>query len=223
MADFTIYIGNKTYSSWSLRGWLPLKQLGVPFDEVVIPLYVEGGKAAILAHSPSGKVPALRHRGRLVWDSLAICEYLAEQFPAAKLWPDEPGARATARAISAEMHSGLFNLRKELSMNLRRVIPGRVFTADAKSEIERVQQVWRDTRARHGQGGPFLFGAFTIADVVYAPVVTRFRTYEVALDPVCRAYADAVWNLPALQAWVKDARAETIVIEQFEYQPGGSV
>ena len=223
MADFTIYIGNRVYSSWSLRGWLTLKQAGVPFEEVMIPLYVEGGKAAILEHSPSGKVPALVHKGRTVWDSLAISEYLAEQFPAAKLWPGDPGARAAARSVSAEMHSGLFNLRKELSMNLRRIIPGRKFTPDARTEIERVKAIWRDCRARYGQGGPFLFGRFSIADAMYAPVVTRFRTYEVALDEECRRYADAVWNLPALQAWVSAAAKETIVIPQFEYEPGGSI
>jgi glutathione S-transferase len=223
MADFTIYIGNRVYSSWSLRGWLPLKQLGVAFDEVMIPLYVEGGKAAILEHSPSGKVPALRHRGRMIWESLAIGEYLAEQFPAAKLWPEYADARALARAVSAEMHAGFPNLRKELPMNLRRTVPGRVFTAEAKSEIERIKAIWREARVRFGGGGPFLFGSFTVADAMYAPVVSRFRTYEVELDAECRRYADAVWNLPAMQAWRDDAAKETIVIESFEYQPGGSI
>ena len=223
MADFTIYIGNRVYSSWSLRGWLPLKHLGVTFDEVMIPLYGAGSKQAILAHSPSGKLPALRHRDRLIWDSLAICEYLAAQFPAARLWPADPGTRAVARSVSAEMHSGLFNLRKELSMNLRRVIPGRKFTPDAFAEIERVKQIWRDCRERYGGGGSFLFGDFTVADAMYAPVATRFRTYEVTLDPQCQAYADAILNLPAVRAWIEAALKETIVIPQFEYEPGGSI
>jgi glutathione S-transferase len=223
MADFTIYIGNRVYSSWSLRGWLPLKHVGVAFDEVMIPLYIEGSKDTILRQSPSGKLPALHHQGRTVWESLAIGEYLAGQFPAAKLWPEDAGARAFARSVANEMHAGFGALRLELSMNLRHVIPGRRFTADALAQVERVKQIWRDSRARYGKGGPFLFGHFTIADAMYAPVVTRFRTYDIALDPVCAAYADAVWNLPAMQDWCEAAAQETIVIPQFEYEPGGSI
>jgi glutathione S-transferase len=223
MADITIYIGNRVYSSWSLRGWLPLKQLGVPFDEIMIPLYETGSKQLILKQSPSGKVPALHDRGRVVWESLAIGEYLAERFPAARLWPEDEGARAAARAVSAEMHAGFANLRRELSMNLRRIIPGRRFTADCLGEIERIKQIWRDCRARYGAGGPFLFGHFTIADAMYAPVVTRFRTYEVALDAVGARYAAAVWALPSMQAWREAAARETIVIDKFEYEPGGSI
>jgi glutathione S-transferase len=223
MPDFTIYIGNRVYSSWSLRGWLPLKHLGVPFEEVMIPLYVDGSKDAILRHSPSGKVPALHHQGRTVWESLAIGEYLAEQFPAAKLWPEDAGARALARAVSNEMHGGFANLRQELTMNLRRIVPGRRFTADALSQAERIKAIWRDCRARHGADGPFLFGHFTIADAMYAPVVARFRTYGIELDPVCEAYSDTVWNLPAMIAWCEAAAKETIVIDRFEYEPGGSI
>jgi glutathione S-transferase len=223
MPDFTIYIGNRVYSSWSLRGWLPLKHLGVPFEEIMIPLYGEGSKDAILRQSASGKVPVLHHGSRTVWESLAIAEYLAEQFPAAQLWPEEPGARALARAVSSEMHAGFANLRVELSMNLRRVIPGRRFSPDALAQIERIQAIWRDCRARHGMGGPFLFGKFTIADAMYAPVVTRFRTYEIELDAVAEAYSDAVWNLPAMIAWCEAAAKETIVIDKFEYERGGSI
>ena len=223
MADFTIYIGNRVYSSWSLRGWLPLKQLGVAFDEVAIPLYVDGSKDAILRQSPSGKVPALRHGDRTIWESLAIGEYLAEQFPSARLWPEDAGARALARSVSNEMHAGFAALRVELSMNLRRIIPGRRFSAEALAQVERVKAIWRDCRARHGAGGPFLFGHFTIADAMYAPVVTRFRTYEIALDPVCAAFADAVWKLPAMRAWCEAAAQEAIVIDKFEYEPGGSI
>lgn len=223
MADFTIYIGNRVYSSWSLRGWLPLKHLGVPFEEVMIPLYVDGSKDTILRQSPSGKVPALHHQGRTIWESLAIGEYLAEQFPAAKLWPEDPGARAFARSVSNEMHAGFGALRLELSMNLRRIIPGRRFSADALTQVDRVEEIWRDCRARYGNGGPLLFGHFTIADAMYAPVVARFRTYEISLDPVCAAYADAVWKLPAMQAWCDAAAKETIVIDKFEYEPGGSI
>jgi glutathione S-transferase len=223
MADITIYIGNRVYSSWSLRGWLPLKQIGVPFDEVIIPLYETESKHLILKQSPSGKVPALRHRGRIVWESLAIGEYLAEQFPAAGLWPEDDGARAMARSVSAEMHAGFPNLRRELAMNLRRTIPGRRFSAECRGEIDRVSAIWRDCRARRAEDGPFLFGGFSIADAMYAPVVTRFRTYEIPLDAVCAAYAAEVWNLPAMEAWVAAAARETIVIDKFEYEPGGSI
>ncbi len=223
MADFTIYIGNRVYSSWSLRGWLPLKHLGVPFDQVMIPLYVDGSKDTILRQSPSGKVPALHHRGRTMWESLAIGEYLAEQFPAAKLWPEDAGARAFARSVSNEMHAGFGALRLELSMNLRRIIPGRRFTADALAQVERIKQIWRDCRARYGKGGPFLFGPFTIADAMYAPVVARFRTYEIELDAACAAYAEAIWSLPAMISWCEAAAKETIVIDKFEYEPGGSI
>ncbi|HXE15820.1 MAG TPA: glutathione S-transferase family protein [Stellaceae bacterium] len=223
MADFTIYIGNRVYSSWSLRGWLPLKHLGVPFDEVVIPLYAEGSRDSILPRSPSGKVPALHHQGRVVWESLAICEYLAERFPNAHLWPEEPGARAFARSVSNEMHGGFREMRIELPMNLRRVIPGRRFSADALAQVERIKEIWRDCRARFGKGGPFLFGHFTIADAMYAPVVTRFRTYEIELDDICAVYADAIWSLPAMIAWCEAAAKETIVIDKFEYEPGGSI
>jgi glutathione S-transferase len=222
MPDFTIYIGNRVYSSWSLRGWLPLRHLGVTFEEVVIPLYIDGSKEAIRHQSPSGKVPALHHRGRVIWESLAIGEYLAEQFPAAKLWPDDADARALARAVSSEMHAGFSHLRSELAMNLRRVIPGRRFTPEALEQIERIKAIWRDCRSRFGENGPYLFGTFTVADAMYAPVVTRFRTYEIALDRVCAAYADAVWNLPAMQAWCDAAAKETIVIDKFEYEPSGS-
>jgi glutathione S-transferase len=222
MADFTIYIGNRVYSSWSLRGWLPLRHLGVAFAEVAIPLYVDGSKETILRQSPSGKVPALHHRGRVIWESLAIGEYLAEQFPAAKLWPDDADARALARAVSSEMHAGFGHLRGELAMNLRRIIPGRRFTPEALEQIERIKAIWRDCRGRFGENGPYLFGTFTIADAMYAPVVTRFRTYEIALDPVCAAYAQAVWNLPAMRAWCDAAAKETIVIDKFEYETGGS-
>lgn len=217
MADFTIYIGNRVYSSWSLRGWLPLKHLGVPFDEVMIPLYVDGSKDTILRQSPSGKVPALHHQGRTIWESLAIGEYLAEQFPAAKLWPEDPGARAFARSVSNEMHAGFGALRLELSMNLRRIIPGRRFSADALTQVERVEEIWRDCRARYGNGGPLLFGHFTIADAMYAPVVSRFRTYAVELEPEAQRYGEAVWALPALQEWAATARAEPMIIERWEF------
>lgn len=217
MAELTLYIGNKNYSSWSLRPWLALKQAGIPFDEIVVPLYRPESKAAILEFSPSGKVPALRRGELFVWDSLAICEYLAEAFPAARLWPGDPAARAAARAASAEMHSGFQALRAQLPMNVRAHLPGRPLSPEAAAEIARVAALWHDCRSRFAMGGgDFLFGAFTIADAMYAPVASRFRTYAVALPPDAQAYRDALLGLPAMQEWAAAARAEPWRVEAFE-------
>jgi glutathione S-transferase len=218
MSDYTLVIGNKNYSSWSLRPWLAMRQAGLPFREVRIPLYTPESKAQIRSYSPSGKVPCLVDGALAVWDSLAICEYLAERHPQAKLWPADPYARAVARSISAEMHSGFQNLRSNMSMNCRKRFPGMGRTVEVAGEIERVQRSWGEARAKHGASGPFLFGAFTIADAMYAPVVLRFRTYAVQLNPVCREYADAILALPAMQQWLADAEAETEVIAAFEPQ-----
>jgi glutathione S-transferase len=218
MSDYTLVIGNKNYSSWSLRPWLAMRQAGLPFREVRIPLYTPESKAQIRSYSPSGKVPCLVDGALAVWDSLAICEYLAERHPQAKLWPADPYARAVARSISAEMHSGFQNLRSNMSMNCRKRFPGMGRTVEVAGEIERVQRSWGEAREKHGAGGPFLFGAFTIADAMYAPVVLRFRTYAVQLNPVCREYADAILALPAMQQWLADAEAETEVIAAFEPQ-----
>lgn len=216
MSALTLVIGNKNYSSWSLRPWLALKQAGIPFAEERIPLYTPESKQRILARSPSGKVPAL-HDGELeVWDSLAICEYLAERHPAAGLWPAQAEARAVARAACAEMHAGFPELRGRMPMNLRRNLPGHGMTPEVAAEIARIVRLWRDCRGRFGAGGDFLFGGFTIADAFYAPVVLRFQTYGVALDPAARAYADAVLALPALRQWIAKARAESEVIPEFE-------
>jgi glutathione S-transferase len=218
MSDYTLVIGNKNYSSWSLRPWLAMRQAGLPFREVRILLYTPESKAQIRSYSPSGKVPCLVDGALAVWDSLAICEYLAERHPQAKLWPADPYARAVARSISAEMHSGFQNLRSNMSMNCRKRFPGMGRTVEVAGEIERVQRSWGEAREKHGAGGPFLFGAFTIADAMYAPVVLRFRTYAVQLNPVCREYADAILALPAMQQWLADAEAETEVIAAFEPQ-----
>jgi glutathione S-transferase len=218
MSDYILVIGNKNYSSWSLRPWLAMRQAGLPFREVRIPLYTPESKAQIRSYSPSGKVPCLVDGALAVWDSLAICEYLAERHPQAKLWPADPYARAVARSISAEMHSGFQNLRSNMSMNCRKRFPGMGRTVEVAGEIERVQRSWGEAREKHGAGGPFLFGAFTIADAMYAPVVLRFRTYAVQLNPVCREYADAILALPAMQQWLADAEAETEVIAAFEPQ-----
>jgi glutathione S-transferase len=214
VASFTLVVGNKNYSSWSLRPWLAMRQAGIAFDEVVIPLYRADSKAALLRHSPAGKVPALKDGSRTVWDSLAIMEYLAESFPAAGLWPNDAAARALARSISADMHAGFLALRTAMPMNLREHLPGRE-RGGAAADIERVTAIWRDCRRRFGDGGPFLFGAFSIADAMYAPVATRFRTYGVELDPICQAYADAVLALPAFLEWQAAAREEPWVITSY--------
>lgn len=217
MADFTIYIGNKNYSSWSLRGWLMLKQTGAAFAEEVIPLSEPTTRPNILRHSPSGKVPVLRHGERVVWESLAIGEYLAELFPEARLWPEKAEARAVARAVSAEMHAGFAALRSHLPMNLRSSYPHRGITPEAQADINRIAALWRDCRRRFGESGLFLFGGFTIADAMYAPVVSRFRTYKVDLEDEAHRYCDAVWAWPALQEWAAAARNEPMVIERWEF------
>jgi glutathione S-transferase len=217
MAEFTIYIGNKNYSSWSLRGWLMLKHTGATFDEIVIPLSEPSTRATILRHSPSGKVPALQHGDHLVWDSLAIGEYLAELYPQARLWPEEMKARSVARAVSAEMHAGFAPLRTHLPMNMRSSFPERGVTPEAQADINRITALWRDCRSRFGAGGEFLFGHFTIADAMYAPVVSRFRTYKIALEEEAQRYADAIWALPVLQEWLAAARNEPMIIEAAEF------
>jgi len=201
MAEFTLVIGNKNYSSWSMRPWIVMKHIGIEFEEVLIPLYRPQSKAEILKHSPSGKVPTLIHRGAAIWDSLAICEYLAESFPNAHLWPQDRAARARARSISAEMHSGFQNLRQTMGMDLRASHPDHKPTPEAAADIERIVAIWNGCREEFGAGGEFLFGSFTIADAMYAPVVTRFTTYGVKLDPVCDRYSRTIWALPATREW----------------------
>jgi glutathione S-transferase len=203
-----LVVGNKNYSSWSLRAWLAMKVLGIAFRELRIPLYGPESRNEILKHSPAGKVPCLVDGDVRVWDSLAILEYLAEREP--RLWPADAALRARARSISAEMHSGFPNLRQHMSMNIRKRHPGKGRRPEVLAEIARIVSIWSECR------GPFLFGAFGAADAMYAPVVLRFRTYEVELPPACRAYADAVLALPALQEWMRDAERETEILAQFE-------
>jgi glutathione S-transferase len=197
----TLVIANKTYSSWSLRPWLMLRQAGIAFDEVVIPLGQPDTRERILAHSPAGRVPVLIDEAITVWDSLAILEYAAERWPAAGIWPAGREARAHARSIAAEMHSGFQALRGALPMNLGRRYGTRDRGAAVAADVARIGAIWREARDRFGAGGPFLFGAFSGADAMYAPVVTRFDTYAVPVDPVCRAYMDAILSLPAFTAW----------------------
>lgn len=208
MADTTLIIGNKAYSSWSLRPWLALKAAEVPFSEVVIPLSRPDTRENILKHSPSGRVPVLQVGTLTIWDSLAICEWAAEAAPAAGLWPADRHARAVARSVVAEMHSGFAALRQHLPMDLKCRHPGRALPADVRADIDRVLDIWRSCRTRFGADGPFLFGRFGLADAFYAPVVTRFETYGVELDTACRAYSDAVLDLPAMREWRSAAEAE---------------
>jgi glutathione S-transferase len=208
MKEFTLVVASKNHSSWSLRAYLALAQTGQPFREVVVPLDQADSAARISQYSPSGRMPALLHGELVIWDSLAICEYLAEQFPQAKLWPQDTAVRAVARSVTAEMHSGFTALRSHMPMHLRARRPGEGRAPGVAEDISRITSLWRECRSRFGQGGPFLFGAFSIADAFYAPVVTRFVTYGVELDAVGAAYRDAVLALPALKAWTEAARGE---------------
>ena len=212
-----LVIGNKNYSSWSMRPWLALRASNIAFEEIFIPLYTgEADKKRILGFTHSGKVPALIDGDVTIWDSLAIIEYLAERFPQARLWPEERADRAHARSISAEMHSGFAALRNECGMNLHRPVSAVALSADARADIDRIQQIWIECRERHARSGAFLFGAFGGADAMFAPVVHRFRTYAIAVAPDVRRYMDAMMSLQAFAEWTSAALAETLIIEKFE-------
>jgi len=216
MSTCTLIIGNRNYSSWSLRGWLAVSQSGIDFETELVRLSEPGSHAALLGHSPAGRVPVLRHAKRVVWDSLAIIEYLAELCPDAGLWPADADARATARSISAEMHAGFAALRAAMPMNLRKTLLGKGRAPGVAEDIERIGAIWREARGRFGHGGPFLFGRYSAADAMYTPVATRFRTYGVALDPACQAYVDAVLAWPAFLAWQAAALEEPWMIPEDE-------
>lgn len=212
MSEFILVIGNKNYSSWSLRGWLAAKLSGIGFEEVLVRISEPEFRPELLRHSPSGLVPVLKHRERVIWESLAIIEYLAELRPDAGLWPADDGPRAFARSVSAEMHAGFRALRTNMPMNLKKSLPGKGRGPGVAEDIERVCEIWRVCRSRFGAGGPFLFGEATGADAMYAPVATRFRTYAVELDPLCQAYVDAVLALPAFREWHAAALEEPWII-----------
>jgi len=215
-----LIIGNKNYSSWSFRPWIGLKASGIAFDEEVIPLYVEGSKEKILAHSPAGKVPVLIDGATHVWESLAILEYAAEKFPGAGLWPSDPAARAHARSISTEMHAGFLELRNNMPMNIRASYPGKGMTPAVRADIERITGLWRDCRKRFAgafqKDDGFLFGTFGAADAMYAPVVTRLRTYGVKVDSDGDAYCNAVLAHPAVKDWIDAAKHEPWLISAYE-------
>ncbi len=204
--SLTLYVGSKRYSSWSLRPYLALAHTGAKFDCKTILLDQEDTKTNIAKVNPAAKVPVLHHDNLIVWDSLAICEYVNELYPDAKLWPADRAARAHARSISAEMHSGFVPLRREMSMDLGANLAGKGHTPEALADARRVMSIWREALA--ASKGPFLFGTFTIADAMFAPVATRFVTYGVDLDATCRAYVDAVYALPGMKQWLDDAARE---------------
>ncbi|MFO1116839.1 MAG: glutathione S-transferase family protein [Beijerinckiaceae bacterium] len=214
--SLTLVIGNKSYSSWSMRPWMLLEGFSIPFEEVVIPLYVEGSKEEILRYTPSGKVPVLIDGATHVWDSLSICEYVAEKFPDRAIWPRAPEARALARSMSAEMHSSFQALRQQCGMVVHRKKGPVDFTPDTLADIARIEAMWAFAHNKHGMDGPFLFGAFSAVDAMFAPVVCRFDVYQPTLSLPTRAYMDAMMATPAWKKWMDGAAAETWRIPRFE-------
>lgn len=217
-----LIIGNKAYSSWSLRPWLALRVANIPFDETLIPLYEDGSPEKARVFSPTGKVPCLIDGGITVWDSLAILEYLAETYPEAGLWPTDRARRAEARAVAAEMHSGFMPVRQNMPMNTRKVLPGKGLPeaedtrAAIEKDIARIDGLWSNLRGRFAADGPFLFGSFTAVDAMFAPVVSRFKTYDITLSDAVQAYADTILALPAMQDWYAAAEQEPWVLPHCE-------
>ena len=214
--SLTLVIGNKNYSSWSLRPWIAMKVAGIPFEEILIPLYEPGSRERMLEYSPAGKVPILIDGDEHIWESLAILEHLAERFPEAKLWPADRRARSHARAIASEMHGGFQPLRQNCTMNLWLPVKARPQPPEVLANVARIEAMWADCRARFGRGGPFLFGAFGAADAMYAPVVARFNTYGLPVSAETRAYMDAVMALPAWREWHDAAMQETWIMQHNE-------
>jgi len=202
-------IANKNYSSWSMRPWVLLTQAGIAFEEIQLKFSDEGRVRGIENYSPTRKVPVLMIEGEPVWDSLAICEAVAELFPDKRLWPEDAHARRIARSICAEMHAGFHSLRGAMPMNIRASLPGRGMSPEVQKDIDRVVEIWESCRARYGSGGELLFGQFSVADAFFAPVAARFPTYAVVLPPVAQRYADALLMLPAVRDWTAQARRET--------------
>ncbi|WP_423143137.1 glutathione S-transferase family protein [Parablastomonas sp. CN1-191] len=221
-----LIIGNKNYSSWSLRGWLAAKQSGLPFEEIMVPLFGEDWDERKRANEDiapsSGRVPVLWDGEAVVWDSLAIIDYLADKVGRDRFWPKAEDARAMARSMVAEMHSGYLALRRQCPMNVRRRIEGHAIDDDARADIVRILTLWAEARARFGEGGPFLFGTFCAADVIYAPVVSRFITYGVPVPGFAMAYMQAVWEHEWMQAWIDAAEDEEWTLEQYEIEPAGA-
>jgi glutathione S-transferase len=216
MAALTLVIGNKNYSSWSMRPWVLMRQLGIPFEEKKLRFHSTEWDAEIERWSPSRLVPVLWNGDQTVWDTLAIAEALHEWFPEKGVWPNDAAARAFARSASAEMHSGFRDLRGAMPMNIRSSYPGKGMSPAVQANIDRIEKLWKEARARFGSGGPFLFGAFSAADAMFAPVTTRFRTYAVKLSPESQRYCDAVLAAPGVRAWVDDAVKEKEFVQDDE-------
>lgn len=215
MSEITLIIGNKNYSSWSLRPWLLMKHLGVSFKEHLIPLYEGGFRAEVDKHGPSGKVPVLRQGELCVWESLAICEYIAETQGSG--WPQDPAARAVARSVATEMHAGFGNLRSQWPMNARARNRKTPATATLEADIRRIDEIWSDCRRRYGAGhGHWLFGAFSVADAMYAPVVLRFYTYGAKVSPTATEYMTAVLNDRHMKDWLSASEQEPWTIAASE-------
>jgi len=214
-----LVIGNKNHSSWSLRPWLLLHQAGIPFEEIRVPLYQAGTKSQLARYSTWTRVPILIDGPVTVWESLAICEYLAERHADKNLWPTDIRARAMARSVSAEMHAGFSTLRHELSMDCRAYHPGFPVSAGARNDLDRIETLWSECRTQFASAGPFLFGAFSVADAMYAPIALRVRTYDVNIKPESADYVSALLALPAMQAWIDSARDEPERLPQFERLP----
>ena len=213
---YTLIIGNKNYSSWSMRPWLALRTTGIPFQERKLGLFTDSFQKEVSSVSPAGLVPVLLDGKFSVWDSLAICEYVAERHPAAQLWPADQRARARARSLAAQMHGGFGPMRAALPMNIEARLAGITIPDSALQDISRIQAIWHDTRAEFGEGGPFLFGRFTIADAFYAPVVSRFITYGIAAAGAAADYMDAIAGLPAFEQWSVQARQEGVFLQADE-------
>ena len=208
MKPFLLTIGDRNLSSWSLRAWLAVVVSGAPFEEEIVRLDQPDTNALLAQRSPTARVPVLRHGEIVVWDSLAICEYVAELYPDAQLWPADVHRRAHARAVSAEMHSGFAALRRQLPMNIATRLPTPSLSIDAQTDLARVLALLEDCRARYAGTGPYLFGSFSIADCMYAPVLTRFTTYGIDLSDVLARYRTMVYARPAMQRWIAAAEAE---------------
>lgn len=212
---YTLVIGNKNYSSWSLRAWLLLTQFGIEFEEVRLPLHTEEFKQNIHQYSPSGLVPLLIADDLRIWDSLAISEFIADQHPDLLCWPEQADARAIARSVSSEMHSGFSQIRNCLPMNCRLKKSMDTVSAELGNEIDRVQKIWRSCRRQYARDGKFLFGGFSIADTMYAPVVLRFNSYGIDVGDIEAEYMDSLLSLPSLRTWISDALAEEEIIEAY--------
>ncbi len=216
MSKLHLVIGNKNYSSWSMRPWMALSMAGIPFREMVIPLDMPETAALIAQHSAAGRVPVLHHGRQTVWESLAIMEYLAELFPEKHLWPKALAARAIARAVANEMHAGFGALRNACPMNLRRPKKPVAMSEAVLKDVARIEHIWRECRTKFGKGGKFLFGRFSIADAMYAPVVSRFETYEVQVSEDTRAYMHTMMNTEAFASWREAALKEPWVVPSDE-------